>query len=241
MQKHYHKRWREARDFTTAALRLEKAAHWFESYHLNSDVQARKKRKWLEYLAVLNVYQFRCDLLNLLRKDIKPEYLEAAQRGEIALSYEMLQSALKAEPHPVRGNRMRFKSVEPLVDFLFDFDDKLERRSWAKMSYRYLLQKTILLLQEKVGQSTAELWYNDFKRLIPLTHWLLPYASKESFFQSTKANKLQRLQSEKMWLSVIIDGCGKELYQVEDAHGQRNKGYSVQGMTALLLRDPNGE
>jgi hypothetical protein len=86
------------------------------------------------------------------------------------------------EPYLVTGNQMRYKGgPAELVDYLFDFDDKKERKAWAKLAYRRLYESTFRLVEEVLDRQQAEDWASHYKSLVTLTNWILPYACKAPY------------------------------------------------------------
>ena len=104
------------------------------------------------------------------------------------------------EPYVVTGNRMRYKDgPAELVDYLFDFDDRKERKAWAKLAYRRLYESTFKLVEEVLSRQWAEDWSRYYKSLVIVTNWVLPYACKATLFDQTKPQ--DGFQSDWMWYS----------------------------------------
>jgi hypothetical protein len=66
-------------------------------------------------------------------------------------------AGIMKEPYLVTGNWMRYKDgPAELVDYLFDFDDKKERKAWAKLGYRRLYESTFKLIEEVLNRQQAK-------------------------------------------------------------------------------------
>jgi hypothetical protein len=68
-------------------------------------------------------------ILNALKADIRPEFQELVSTSWVSPCWSELAGIIK-EPYLVTGNWMRYKDgPAELVDYLFDFDDKKERKA----------------------------------------------------------------------------------------------------------------
>jgi hypothetical protein len=95
---------------------------------------------------------------------------------------------------------MGFKDgLAELVDYLFDFDDRKERKAWAKLAYRRLYESTFNLVEEVLNRQWAEDWSSCYKSLVMVTNWVLPYACKATLFKRTKLG--DGFLSDRMWFS----------------------------------------
>ncbi len=106
-------------------------------------------------------------------------------------------------PHFVTGNKIRFKKVADLLDFLFLWEDGQERPGWGHKPYRAILQKSFELIERRLGYRSAERWFDEFFQLVRLTHWVLLYPSNASFIMSTKTSRTQGLKGRMMWFSAV--------------------------------------
>lgn len=107
-------------------MQFNQAIGWYQQY----DVQQHPwlLQKWLEYLHALNLEQFDADLWSSMLAAHKshPKLSPAAlkQEGNIAFYYRsirrmFLKEGVVTPPHIVTGNKMRFATVDKLLDFLF--------------------------------------------------------------------------------------------------------------------------
>ena len=102
----------------------------------------------------------------------------------------------------VTGNKMRFDKAIGLLNFLF-LSDEEERRGWGNKPYRVILNKTFVMLEQRLGYGRADRWLDDFLHLIRLTHWILPYPSNRGLITSTKTSQSRGLRRQMMWFSMV--------------------------------------
>jgi hypothetical protein len=109
-----------------------------------------------------------------------------------------------APPHIVTGNKMRFSAVDKLLEFLFLWDDELERAGWGVKPFRLILQKSFEFVESQLGRQRADRWLDEFFYLVRLTHWILPYPSNKSLIMSTKESRSKGLRGRMMWFSAVF-------------------------------------
>jgi hypothetical protein len=121
--------------------------------------------------------------------------------------YEMFEVGGEVvPPHTAMGNTTKITSTWDLVELLFGWDDtQLEsQRGWQKKTYRLIFHKTYDTIMAKLGEGTAQRWYNQFLATIILTHWVLPYATATAFLPLSKTNKKKGMKGRMIWFSTIL-------------------------------------
>ena len=211
MHAEYKRRWRAVKDLRDVSIRFNQATNWYQQHSVQQ--HPRLLEKWLEYLQVLIIEQFDADIWHsmLAAHKRRPELSPAAlkQDGNIAFSYQgmrrmFLEGGVASPPHIVTGNKMRFSTVEKLLDFLFLWDDSQERAGWGNRSYRLILQKSFQFIDTQLGYERASGWLDKFFYLVRLTHWILPYPSDKALIVSTKASPRQKFNGRTMWFSAAF-------------------------------------
>ena len=106
-------------------------------------------------------------------------------------------------PYSITGNKAQFATASALVDFLLDFEDGEVRGSWERMTYRMIYKRTCEVVEQHLGREWRQRWQSDYKTLLQLTYWVLPYANNTTFLNLTKTNKSKGLIGRILWFSVI--------------------------------------
>ncbi|KAF5879002.1 uncharacterized protein Bfra_001175 [Botrytis fragariae] len=170
-------------------------------------------KEGLEYLHVLNIEQFDLDIWKAMLKAHKrsPELApDAVQNGVPRFCYKDMKemfivNGLVQPPHFATGNKTRFDEVSDLLNFLFLWQDDEKRLGWNRRPYRVILQKTFILIKDRLGHRKADQWLNELFHLIRLTHWVLPYPSEKALITSTKTNRKKGLKGRMMWFPVVYN------------------------------------
>ena len=211
MHAEYKRRWKAVKDLKDVFLRFSQATGWYQQYNVQQNPQLL--HTWLEYLHALNLEQFNADVWSSMLAAHKshPEMSPAAlkQDGNMTFCYRgmkhmFLQEGVVTPPHIVTGNKMRFATVNKLLDFLFLWDDDQERLGWGSKPYRLILQKSFEFVESQLGYRKASRWLDEFFYLVRLTHWILPYPSNKALIASTKESCRQNLTGRMMWFSAVF-------------------------------------
>jgi hypothetical protein len=114
----YRRRWKAVKDLRDVFVRFSQAERWFSSHRLQDNTAAR--RKWLEYLLLLNIEQFDLDV----NKEVK-RLARRTNEGSKPIRHWSAQGLRRAirEPHFVLGNKMQFETTESLLQHLFNADE----------------------------------------------------------------------------------------------------------------------
>jgi hypothetical protein len=210
MHTEYKRRWQAVKDLRDVYVRFNQAEAWYTQYRL--DESPRRVEKWLEYLHALNLQQFDADVWKTVlaahkrNEELSPGAIE--QGCSVGYSYHGMRDMFVVDgaagpPHLVTGNKMRFTTIDSLLQFLFLWEDGQERIGWANKPYRAIVQKSHALVERLHGYRAAEDWLDEFFHLVRLTHWILPYPSNTALVASTKTSRAQGLQRRTMWFSVV--------------------------------------
>lgn len=209
LHRQYQRRWRAVRDLRDVYVRLGQAEEWFGRHNLGGGRGTGQQTAWLDYLHGLNLNQFDTDIASALKRSNKthPELAEPIEAGTAwcyrTLRHRFLREGERAPPHSITGNKARFASSLPLVDFLFGFDDGQVRGAWAKMTFRLVYQKTCEMIERVLNRSQQRQWQREFMFLVQLTHWILPHANHVAFLNLTKTSQSQQLVARTSWFSAI--------------------------------------
>ncbi|PVH92677.1 hypothetical protein DM02DRAFT_619785 [Periconia macrospinosa] len=256
MHAEYKRKWRAVKDLRDVFVRFNQATGWFQQHSVQQD--PRLLRKWLEYLHALNLEQFDADVWSLILAAHKsrPELSPAALRqdGNMRFCYKgmkrmFLDEGVVTPPHIVTGNKMRFSTVDKLLDFLFLWDDDQERAGWGGRPYRLILQKSFEFVEGQLGYRRASRWLDEFFYLVRLTHWILPYPSNKAMIASTKESRTQSLTGRMMWFSAVFADPGMVALPFKEAprtvfdlvyrahrHSDRPGAYDQAWETAALIK-----
>lgn len=211
MHAEYKRRWKAVKDLSDVYTRFHQATQWFTRYNVEQNPQLLKK--WLEYLLALNLEQFDADVWSAMLAAHKthPQLSQAAmaQNGNIPFCYRgmhsmFLEDGVRAPPHIVTGNQMRFKRVDKLLNFLFLWDDDEERRGWGKLPFRLVLQQSFEFIESRLGYQRASQWLDDYLYLVRLTHWILPYPSNRALISTTRESTAEGSTRRMMWFSSVF-------------------------------------
>jgi len=210
MHAEYKRRWQAVKDLRDVFVRFNQAEGWYHQH----DVQTHPRRleKWLEYLHVLNIEQFDLDVWKAMQaahkrtQELSPIALTC--NSNVSYCYKgmkdlFLVNGVVSPPHLVTGNKMRFETVGHLLNFLFLWEDREERRGWSSKPYRVILQKSFELVKRRLGDLSAREWLDKFFHLVRLTHWILPYPSNTSLISASKTSRSQGLTRRMMWFSAV--------------------------------------
>lgn len=210
MHEEYKRRWRAVRDLRDVFIRFNQAESWYKKYDMQSNRGLEKA--WLEYLILLNIEQFDANVWSALLKANKRSHELQPSAGQWAadamqfcycdMKRLFIANGAACGPHLVTGNKMRFEKVMDVMHFLF-LQDEQERPGWGDKPYRVILQKTLDMLEQRLGCRRADRWLGRFLHVVRLTHWLLPYPSNGALITSTKTSHRQGLTRRTMWFSTM--------------------------------------
>jgi hypothetical protein len=213
----YKRRWKAVRDLGDVYTRLQQAEGWFATYKVKDSRE--RKRVWLEYLTALNIQQFRADIIQHVLNSNKthPELSATAtattthRLTNLSYCFQGMYKMFEVDgeavlPHTATGNVVAITSTWDLVELLFEWDDTQSKPQggWQNKTYRLIFHKTYDAIMAKLGEGTAQRWYDRFLATIILTHWILPYATATAFLPLTKTNKKKGLKGRMIWFSSIL-------------------------------------
>ena len=195
----YRKRWAAVKNIKGDIQRLEAVNGWLGMYHTN--IQLRDVL--IEFICTLVMQSFRKHVFQAIKEDIRPEFREDALAGKVMLCQASLESVLlpqdgEEEHHQlyiVFANRAKIRTVQALVDFLWDFDDGQQRTQWAHRGYRGLHQRALEIVQLHCGAEAAQRVHDGIKRLFILTNWIVPYPNHTRFMQRSS-------DKHRIWMSI---------------------------------------
>lgn len=178
MAEAYHSRWKEVREMKDDFMLLERVIElWNEHYRTPSNRVLLRL-----YMIMICTRHFRKEVWGLMKDEIKPSLLSKALKGEIMLSQRDVQCTLRKkllyptaskatyqDLYFVTGNRMTWKELGPLVDFLWNYDDRLARTHWQNKGYRILYQRCSEAIRKTLGKDGRRAWQLDLKHVFVMT------------------------------------------------------------------------
>ena len=188
----HRRRWLAVKNAKADIKGIAIAGKWLEAYQSSK----RITEFILRYLASLIRRQFRKNVFCLIKNNIQPEHQSAVLAGNVILCWESLKEVLIPEEDrsgneevPIRiqgANRTKIRTIEELTNFLWDYDDRETRGQWEKHSYRLFYQRAMGIVQNSVGDATADMLQQLVKRSFVLTTWIVPLPTREKFWPMRK-------------------------------------------------------
>ena len=202
MQGAYRANYHQVRDVRRDFLLANQVGRWLKEF---SAVPACLDL--LEaYLTELCLCVFRKDVFNNVRGEVKPECLESALAGEVALSCASLNHVLRDEAKPLQlalGNRVAVKNPSSIVSWLWGWRDaEFERHGWDDLPYRMLAKQSFGLIERSRGKAHARVWRRQVQTTFIQGHWLLPYPHARGFMRKGKDGSV-------LWWSAINEGLNR--------------------------------
>ncbi|KAF4470696.1 hypothetical protein FALBO_2410 [Fusarium albosuccineum] len=222
LRQDYKRQWRVLRDIRDVHVRMWQAQSWAGRYQVQCDAAARGL--WLEYLhsTVIELFQrdvWRTALKSVSWKTGSDVTDEALMRypgssppsfcyDELSeLFHDRQTDVSHTRPHLVAGNKVRSTSMKDLFDDLFSPRSTgtamKRRRGWSSLPYRIATRRSIELVEMALGVTAATQWYAQLRRIVLLTHWILPWPSDTELLTTTKESRAANLKRRLTWASVI--------------------------------------
>jgi hypothetical protein len=192
------RRGREVTGFFDLALALERGIGWIKSNRQNETV-VEELLTWLVHICLK---QFRLDVLQAVKAEIREDRREEALTGERAFSYDYFAEIMTDGCYLMSGNRCDFKAPAALLSYLIDNDEIRVREHWANKPFRKLYERARAML----GVENAELeqtFSRRYWRWVFKYHWILPYPCSNALLQTSKAG------GRRMWYSIVYDNENK--------------------------------
>lgn len=222
LRQDYKRQWRVLKDIRDVHVRMWQAQSWAGRYQVQCDAAARGL--WLEYLhsTVIELFQrdvWRTALKSVSWKTGSDVTDEALMRypgssppsfcyDELSeLFHDRQTDVSHTRPHLVAGNKVRSTSMKDLFDDLFSPRSTgtamKRRRGWSSLPYRIATRRSIELVEMALGVTAATQWYAQLRRIVLLTHWILPWPSDTELLTTTKESRTANLKRRLTWASVI--------------------------------------
>ncbi|KAF6517692.1 hypothetical protein HZS61_003253 [Fusarium oxysporum f. sp. conglutinans] len=237
LRQDYKRQWRVLKDIRDVHVRMWQAQSWLGRYRVQDDVVA--KRLWLEYLHSTVIELFQRDVWRVALKSVSwktgsdvtdeasMKYPESSPPsfcydGLSNLFHDRQRDVSHTRPHLVAGNKIRSTSMKDLFDDLFSPSSTgtamKRRRGWASLPYRIATRRSIELVEMVLGAAAATQWYAQLRRIVLLTHWILPWPSDTELLTTTKESRATNLKRRLTWASVVrITPSSKSTGHVEPA------------------------
>ena len=170
--------------------RMELALQWLAD---NKDIEVIRERMLL-WIVHIGLQQFRIDVLQCVKAEVKDEGRDEVLEGGQPFSFEWLEELMADGVYLMSSNRCDFKVVPFLASFLFEFDDGRVRNHWKDRPFRKLQRRARVAFGMQ-GRELRQSFTNQFLRVFFQQHWVLPYPCADALMQITK-------QGERMWYSI---------------------------------------
>ncbi|KAI8647970.1 hypothetical protein NCS56_01549800 [Fusarium sp. Ph1] len=229
LRQDYKRQWRVLKDIRDVHVRMWQAQSWAGRYQVHENVVAR--RLWLEYLHSTAIELFQRDVWRAALKSTKwktgsdvtdEAMIRHPESSPPAFCYDGLSDLFHdrqrdidhTRPHLVTGNKLRSTNVIDLFDDLFSpssADTSMKRRrGWSSLPFRIATRRSIELVEMTLGSTKATQWYAQLRRIVLLTHWILPWPSDTELLTTTKESRAANLKRRLTWASVIHVGPSAE-------------------------------
>ena len=176
--------------FFDTTRRMELALQWLAN---NKDVEVIRERMLL-WVVHICLQQFRMDVLQCVKAEMKEQGREEALEGSQSFCFEWLEEVMANGVYLMSGNRCDFKVVPSLASFLFEFDDGRVRNHWKDRPFRKLYRRAKVAIGIQ-GRELQQSFTHHLIRVLFQQHWVLPYPCADALMQTTK-------QGERMWYSI---------------------------------------
>jgi hypothetical protein len=186
----YLRRGRQVQAFLDTTRRLEVALEWLEQHRA---VEAIRERILLWVVHICQ-QQFRIDVLQSVKAEIREEKREEALTGTVPFCQEWFEQIMTDGVYRMLGNRCDFKVVSHLGHFLFDFEDGRVRKHWDERPYRILYRRALTAVAF-LGGGLKVTFRQHFWKTLYQYHWIMPYPCANALMQTTK-------QGQRMWYSI---------------------------------------
>lgn len=222
LRQDYKRQWRVLKDIRDVHVRMWQAQNWTGRYQVRDNVMAR--RLWLEYLHSTVIELFQRDVWCAALKSTKwktgsdvtdeavirypgPSPPTFCYDEMSSLFHDRQYDVHHTRPHLITGNKLRSTSVIDLVDDLFSpafRGTAMKRRSgWSSLPYRIATRRSMELIEMTLGSAVVAQWYAQLRRLVLLTHWILPWPSDSELLTTTKESQRANLKRRLTWASII--------------------------------------
>ena len=135
----YFRRGRQVQAFLDTTRRIEVALEWLER-HRGVEVVRERLLLWVVHTCL---QQFRIDIAQCVKAEIREEDREEAVTGTVPFCLEWFERIITDGVYRMSGNRSDFKVVSHLGHFLFDYEDGRVRKHWDDGPYRTLYRRAL--------------------------------------------------------------------------------------------------
>ncbi|KAH6975809.1 hypothetical protein EDB80DRAFT_783899 [Ilyonectria destructans] len=236
LRQDYKRQWRILKDVRDVHVRVWQAQSWVERYQVRENLEAR--RLWLEYLHSTVVELFQRDVWRTALKSTKwktgSDVTDEAVRkypdskpppychdGLSDLFHDRQRDMSHTQPHFLTGNKLRSTSVMDLFDTLFSpssVGTAIQRRAgWSSLPFRIATRRSLELVEMTLEPTQVTQWYAQLRRVILLTHWILPWPSDSELLTTTKESQVANLKRRLTWASIIHIGPQSQLRTLLDS------------------------
>jgi hypothetical protein len=147
--------------------------------------------------------QFRVDVLQTVKAEIREEHREQAIKGDRPFSRAYFEEIMADGCFLISGNKMEMQDPKDLARFLFDYNDGRIRDHREDRPFLKLYERARSGLGARVREWRAEFSQRSWTFLFEY-HWVWPYPCYNALLQTTKAPR------RRMWYSVGVDATTKQ-------------------------------
>lgn len=192
------RRGREVTAFFDMTLALERGIEWIEKNRHNEAV-CEEMLTWLVHVCLK---QFRLDVLQAVKAEIREDRRDEAPKGEVAFCHDYFTEIMADGCYLMSGNRYDFKAPSTLVSYLLDHEDQRVRQHWDHKPFRKLYQRARAKLHLEDDELERK-FTQRYRHWLLRYHWILPYPCSNALLQTSKAG------GRRMWYSVQCSEDGK--------------------------------
>lgn len=197
----YKKRWGQVKSITDIHNQLAAILNTIKKHSTN---------KYYVYHALLLlstncIINFRKEVWSNTLEDFECDDMEDCLLGKVGMSVEGLRKRVVegVEYHYTESsNKFRFSPLQR-AEYLWCFNDGIERNSWENKPFRLLFKQIHTFLDRNFGISKAKSWATRHCYQFLEYNWVLPHPVKTRFYQRIYTSNHSGCQERKrIWYSV---------------------------------------
>lgn len=195
LKRRYLRHGSQLRHFFTLTQQADRAVEWLQAHRRHERIRARLIA-WLTHICLR---QFRIDLLEKIKSEIKEDQRTDALQGLEPFSYETLSKILTDSVYLTKGHKTFDKNATNMFSHLFAYRGRgvnFNRQHWQDLPFRKLYARVDQMLVEPDDREEFR-WC--IERRLFQYYWIMPHIGGGHFTQKTKAH----VGGERMWYSVI--------------------------------------
>lgn len=226
----YRRQWRGVKDAKDDVKKLEVIGRWLELYASNEELCS----EILTFMIGFLHRAFRKDFFHSIKDLLVPDRARGALDGKVMLCWDSIIEVVHVEDSHSGGilikgmdlrhpDRTKTRTLEQLINILWDSDDGTERGRWEKYSYRVLYEQARQLVRQHVSKSGEASFHEFSKQQFVLTNWILPFPNTQRFWRGSSGHKeFVAVQHRKLAKAQIVKRFRwAELQQIHERYSKR--------------------